>query len=425
MNLKTPAYFWPSALLTAGIFLRLGYGLARPPQAQGVSDPDGYVRLADSFSETWTLSEDNKPSVRREPAYPVVLGLSFKLLGRSYLTVLLLNTALSAWILFLIYSVGRFLFNETEARLALMIAAFYPPFIFYTAQSMRDTWLVLIGLLGIWALCRARARGSTLGYGLAGVVNALGPLSNIVFLPFGLVIAPLLVGWIDSKMLHRSLRRISAYLAAFVFCYSLWPLRNYIQLRRFVPTASAGGWANLYVYMVVPQEFGGTSRQREILERDPVALEAAKLDPISRDRLYLRESLQKIGADPGRYVRLVIWRALDFWRPWPRPQAYSPSHRSVFWAGVLSDGWIIPLGFLGLLLSLPGAPELLYVLGFMGSIDLVYILIFTIMRYRLPLMPWMILFASTALHRAWVWNLRFMRRKIEDGKWPASGTRFV
>ena len=67
---------------------------------------------------------------------------------------------------------------------------------------------------------------------------------------------------------------------------------------------------------------------------------------------------------------------------------------------LLSDGWIIPLGFLGLLLSRLRRVEAVVAAAFIASLSFTYALVLTMLRYRLALMPWLIVFAAYALVRA-------------------------
>ncbi|MDD5657489.1 MAG: hypothetical protein PHF00_09585, partial [Elusimicrobia bacterium] len=120
---------WPvAALLAAGLALRLGYGLARPP---AVFDIDGYAGLAESFARGWSLQDaQGRPSALREPAYPLLLGSLFKIFGRSYAAALGANCTLGVLTLWLLFALGRGLYGGRVARLALAIGAFYPPFIY-------------------------------------------------------------------------------------------------------------------------------------------------------------------------------------------------------------------------------------------------------------------------------------------------------
>ena len=179
---------WVAALLAAGLTVRLSYGLMRPPQGPGqaLADPDGYVGLASSFARSWTLSvSSGRPSAMREPVYPIALGLAFKALGHNYGAMLALHGLLSILSLGLMFVLGRRFFGEAVAFASLTVGAFYPPFIFYFSQALRETTMVSLGLLSLWSVIKLNDDGKARDFAAAGICSALAGLTNTVFLPFG------------------------------------------------------------------------------------------------------------------------------------------------------------------------------------------------------------------------------------------------
>ncbi len=413
-------------LLVAAFLARLGYGLAYPPregiwlryerpQAGSELDPDGYVALAASFADSLSLSEDGKPSAQREPGYPVALGIAFALFGKRYLTLLILNCLLSTLALWVLFSAGERLFGTCPATLAVAVCAFYPPFLYYAAQPLRESFMLLMGILSILALLAAWRRSTGAAFAAAGAINALAALTNTTFLPFGLILAPLGFLALDRLEAARSagprspgwswlrpLRWSAAYLAVFVSLYALWPLRNHRAFGTWILGSTAGAASTFYTYLIVPQQEGGTPRQSEILAKDPVTQEGAGLSPMAREQFFWRAAAARVMRDPGSYLKLVAWRLFwDQWRILPRPRTYAHSYSAIRLASLLTDGWIIPLGFLGIALARLRPPQALWPYLFLFSLSLLHALIFTMLRYRFSLMPWMILFASCALCRAW------------------------
>lgn len=387
----------PAGALLLGLALRLGYGFVNAPAV--LPSPDGYVELAASLAETGTLAMDGKASAWREPGYPILLGIAFKMFGKSYGTALALNALLSTASLWFLWLVGRRLFGEPVGLLALWIAAAYPPFVFYAAQPLRESCLLFVGALAVWALCEARASGRSGAFAVAGLANAGAALVHGVFLPFSLVLVPISFFW----LLRRSaLRPSGAYLAAFLALYSVWPVRNYLAFGRFIPGSSLDVGSIMYANMIVPQELGGTEAEREILAKDPVCREAGRLPEAERDAFFGAAVRERILREPLRFARLFAWRFFwDEWRLVPRPRAYAHSYGLLKWTSLLTDGWIIPLGLLGLFLAFGRPPEVLWLYLLIGSVDAVYSTVLTMLRYRVPLMPWLILFAALSLRRAW------------------------
>lgn len=402
-NIMSKKHFLLAAVLICGALVRLAYGLRYPAlDAQGhIPDSDQYVALASSFADTWSFfDEQGALTAHREPGYPIILGLFFKVLGKNYHAVLLTNTLIGLCVLFLMYRVGSQLFGESVGLVAAAIGAVYPPFIYYAAQPLRETWMGLIGCLTIWLLMKAFERSNALGFAAAGATAAVAGLTNTTLVPFGLLVPVVLAGLYRFSGM-RALKWSVLNLSCFLLLYSLWPLRNYRVFHAWIfgTTTSAGN--HFYMFQIVPQEVGGTPEHYAILARDPIWQQGMQLEPVAREKFFWKAGLENIRRDPLKYARLVAWRFFwDQWRLWPRPRAYEHSYQKLKWVSILSDGWIIPLGLIGILLvqMTPASVGWLYL--WMFSVGFSYSLVLTMLRYRLSSMPWIILLAAVALKRA-------------------------
>ena len=399
MRAQTLRSFWPLALIVLGVALRGGFGLAHPPQKEGIDNTDDYVFLATSLARTGTLALGTEPSAEREPAYPVYLALFFKSLGRSYATVLTANCLCAALGLWLVFLLGRRLFGEVPALLALALYAVYPQAIYYAAQPRREVMMATVGLLGVWSLLRAWDRGSLAAFALAGAAGALGGLTNTTFLPFQLIVAPLALFWLKRGQLARGLRWIGIYLAVLVALYASWPLRNYVVFKTWILGSTAGSGTTFYKYLVVPIELGGTQEEDRLFQQDPNAQVMLGTDKLAVDKAYWRLGLEWVRHRPWAYAKLVARRfAWGMWRPVPFRRAYGISYDAIRWTSLLTDAWIIPLGFAGM--ACAGlSPPLLFVYLFFFSLDFSYSLMQIGVRYRFSFMPWLILFAAFAACR--------------------------
>jgi len=388
-----------AAILLLGGLLRLGYGFAYPPPQNGLYDPDSYVVLASSVADSWSLSENGKPSAHREPAYPVALGLFFKLFGRSYRAVLGANIVFGLAALALLYAVGRRVFGEAAGLIAAGMAAVYPPFVFYCAQSLRETWMIAASALALWSLLEALSRRTPGWFAAAGAANALAALSNTVFLPFALAAAPAII-FLCRRERRPWAGRAGLYAAVLILAYAVWPVRNYMRFGTWVLGSTAGAGSTFYTFLIAPQETGGTPEQQKFLENDPAIIQSAGMDPLRMEHHFWKAGLERVRRAPWAYVRLVAWRFFwDMWRPIPRPRAYAHPYALVRLAAILTDCWIIPLGIVGMLWVRFRPLESLWLYLFLASTDLVYSLVLTMNRYRFSLMPWIILFAAVMLER--------------------------
>lgn len=394
-----------AGLFLAGLCLRVGYGLAHPPvRPDGrLLDSDRYVSMAASFASSLSFADEaGNPTAHREPGYPAALSLFLLLLRREALAVLLANTCFGLAALWVAYRAGRKLFGERAAGLALGLSIVYPPFIFYSAQPYRECWLTLLGAWAVWLLIRAEEDPRPRRFAAAGAAAGLAALSSTPYLGFGLAASCLL--WLRRRdRPGEASRRCGAYLAAFLCLYSVWPVRNFLAFGRLVLGTPVAAGDHFYMFQAVPEELGGTPEHYEILERDPVWRAGQGIrDPILRDRFFWKAGLERIRERPLDYLRLAAWRLFwDQWRFWPRPRAYSHSYGLLKLTGALTDGWIIPLFFIGAFWAGLRPPGTAWVYLFIASISVSYALVLTMLRYRVPLMPWIILLASSALDRAW------------------------
>lgn len=395
------------ALAACAALLAAAFAARWPVRGQPTGEPfpseDGYASLASHVADTGELRDvEGNLSAFREPAYPLVLGACFKLFGKRYAVEVALNALCNALLVLAVYKTAAALFGERVGFLSAAISAFYPPFIYYAARPLRESLLTLLSVAGIWALVDAYRRRKTALFAAAGAVNSIGALTNTTFLPFGACAAPAWLLFLLRREPRRALLWTAVYLAAFVLVYSPWPVRNYLVFHRFVAGTAGAGGTVFYTNQIVPSEVGGLDEERRIVAADPAYQEAAKLDRVEADRFFWKKGMERVKADPARFARLCLKRFfVDQWRIVPRPRPFEQSYVLLKWTAILSNGWIVPLGLIGLLfLGGLRPPEAGWIGLFILSYNSIYAAILSMLRYRQPIMPWIIIFAALALHRA-------------------------
>jgi hypothetical protein len=182
--------------------------------------------------------------------------------------------------------------------------------------------------------------------------------------------------------------------------YAPWPIRNQITFRRPILTNIHGG-LNLYQALIAPPEDLGTPQQSLDFEADAYYREIMSVMEqrryVEANAMLLNGSLARIKARPRAYLASCAQRVIKLWRLYPYRRAYTYPYRAIFWTSLLSDGWIIPLGLLGLWCARRRWLELFPLFGAILLWTLAYALVYAVMRYRMPVMPLMILFAAAAL----------------------------
>jgi len=393
---------WVWWLLGVGLIVRVaaGYvlskGFSAPP-----ADLDSYLHLGTTFADHWSLLDrEGVPTAWREPFYPILLGFVFKATGPRYAVLLLINSLLGVGGLWFAHRVGKRLLGERVALWALAIGVFYPHFVYYATLPMRESAQLFIAPLAILALLEALRRDEESWIIIAAGVNVLAAFTNTTFLPFGLLLVPPLLIYFRSK---KALRWISIYWIAFALFYSPWPIRNYVNFDRVILGSTAGAGSTFHNYLIVPADVAGTPEETRILVNDPVVKKAWELPTLAeRESYYWKEGIKRVVAAPLSYARLVAWRFfVDIWRVVPRERSHGHSMRLIRWASILSDGWILPFGLLGLLLVRLSPKEMWFPYLLLFSVNGVYALVLTSIRYRLSAMPWVILLAAVVLDRVW------------------------
>lgn len=394
-------------LLAFSFAARLGFCRLFPQSVPGggIEDQDNYHELALSLCESFSLKNSQGAlTAHREPGYPLVLAGLYSLFGPRYWALCLLHALLGTASVYLVFLLGKKSFSPAVGLLAACMAAVNPQFLYYGALARRETLQAFLCLLGAWALLRACEKPSARALILAGAVWAFHALTNSAFLPTGLAMAAAL--WLmlprrgQSPAHARPQRACVLYLSVFLAVYSLWPLRNALVFGRFVAGITQGA-QHLYVALIVPNDAAGTPREHDFAAADPVLRSAEGMRQDERDAMFYRESARWVLRHPAGFLGVMAHSGLKLWRLYPYARDYGMDYGRIRLAFFASDAWIIPLGLIGLLLAGRRIPDTdLYNL-ILGSATLTYMIFWAVVRYRVPLMPFVFIYAAHAMERLW------------------------
>lgn len=387
-----------AALLVAGLIVRAAYCWKFPQWGPNRSIPDlnWYETIAESIYHRGIIADPaGNLTAAREPGYPVLLAATYLITGPSYRAGQAVNCLFGLLTVILIYLLGQSIFGRRTALTAAAIACFYPQFLYYTATLERETFQTFLLTLTVWLTLRASRSSSLKSWVPAGAASACCALTNSALLPAGLILAPAI--WLLGRRVGRNyLRGAAVYLAVFLAAVSIWPLRNARIFHRFILGINGGG-AHMYIGIIVPNDAAGTPAEAKFVENDPVVREAAEFPEAERDKVFYRGAFRFIREQPLRYAGVTLRSLAKLWRLYPYARAYAFHYELIKWVGLLSDGWIIPLGFLGMFLTRRRFPEAELFLSVLFAVSFTYMLFWSIIRYRLPMMPFVILFCAHAL----------------------------
>lgn len=390
------------ALGALALLARVGFAVRFPRAAPdgGVLDVDQYHSIGARFLEHRALLNDRgEPTAHREPLYPLVLAALYSATGVKYWAVVALNVLFGIGTVLLLYKAGEGLFGERVAALAAGMAAVYPQMLFYVTEARRETLQTLLLLGAVTAALGAYRRDCLRSAAVAGGLGALVGLTNSALLPAAAVLAPALWG-LGRRAGKPLLKPALAMVVAMSGVYSLWPIRNLVVFHRFIPGITHGG-DHLYLGFLIPNDVAGTPEAERIVREDPVVRRIDQLPEDERGPAYYRATREWIAAHPGGFVQRVVQSFLKLWRLYPYARDYGMNYRLIFWTAILSDGWMIPLGVLGLVLALRRESAAWLPAAALAAASAVYSVFWSIIRYRLPLMPLLLLFTAYALEVGW------------------------
>ena len=336
------------------------------------------------------------------PLYPHFLGALYALFEPSFTLPRLVQAALGATLCLLIFRLGR-VFSPAVGYLAAGLAACYGPLIFFEAELLPPALALVLNLLALWALLWAvagRSRRLLLPGFLFGLA-ALCVANVLAFVP----VAALWLVWV------RRGRLVGAAVLLLGTALAIAPvtLRNYYVGGDWVLISSNAG-LNFYI--------GNNARYDETVAIQPgpawleltarPRVEAGISQPSAQSRFFFAEAWDFIRHQPVAYLKLLLYKLYLFWhgdeigrnQDLYFAREYAPLLQVLLWKyGVAFPfGLLAPLALVGLGLSyrngLLRRPEPLLLALFAGAYMLTVVAFFVSARYRLPVIPILLMFAA-------------------------------
>ncbi len=323
----------------------------------------------------------------RAPFYPFFLAAVYGVWGYSHAAVQWVQVLIGAFTAVLMYRLAR-LTVPRAAVLTGILVALYGPLAASAAEVMTEVWYTFWSMgsvLLLWPAATCAASGEsrqphTQPWRLivGGIFLGLSALTR----PVGLLLWPALVVSAWSNAGTRGLVRAAVVFAALACVLAPWSMRNYRVHRSFVPVATHGGFIVARSNADAPawRQERGWGIEPSVFVETPCEVE--------RDRLWLRQGMGWIRANPGAYLRLVTERFVRLW------YFFRPAYN--FWFMLM-----MPFAVAGLWRH-GRKPEFRLIVSFVGFSVLVFsFVLYGSTRFRLPLEPLLLLLAATVIVDGW------------------------
>lgn len=390
-------------VLGAGLLVRFAYAWHGYRARYIPTGNDDYETVALSLVQRHEYAiEPGRPTSLREPGYVFLIAAAYAAAGERPGVVIFLQCLLSAATGWLLWLTARRLFDERTALAALAAFMLYPQSVYYCAYFFRETWMLFCFGALLWACpgwsAEAGNPDGDRGAWLGGLAATAFGMTNSAVLP-ACALSGLLI-WLVAPAKTR-LRRFVLYTAPLVIAFGAWTARNYAVQGRFIAGSTHGG-EEFYRALIVPPDLQNSEEGWAILRAAPIYAEVASLPEAERNARMTKASFRWIAEHKETFLSQAVQGVIKYWRLWPYKMAsYQHSYALLVLASLLSDGWIIPLGFLGLWLFRARWRELPVLPASILAMTGVYGAVHAVIRYRLPLMGGMILLACAALTSSW------------------------
>jgi len=399
---------WLAAAFAAALGVRLAYVSTLPAELRW-DDARIYVTVArNAAAGKGLVQAPGEREASKAPGYPAFL-LLLRPRGdeRAFLQrVRGTQCLVGAGLVFLVGMLAARLFGDTAGAAAAWIAALYPFFVYYCGVLLSETlfttcfvaaFLCLDGALWPRATARQegrghrwRAAGAGLLFGIATLVRA----SALLVLPFAFL-AAVLAGRkrfrpSSEPAPARVIEVFAVAVLGLLLALAPWGIRNYRRFGALVLTTLQTG-ESLYEGCS-PYATGGPAWHLVDWEGEGGGTRRSEYE---NDRFWRRKAVDWIRRNPGRFLYLALVKEARFWNPIPNNRAF----RTPFCVTVslVSYGPVLVLAILGVARSRRRWRRGLVLLSPVVYYALVHAVFVSSIRYRTPVMPFLMCFSGFAL----------------------------
>ncbi len=395
-------YIFLLGMLVRAIYLRQAWTsnpLIDYPQA----DANSYVAWARRILDGVILDD----FVSYAPAYPLYLAPFFAIL-RSADRIFLAFHLIGALNAVVIGKLAETVFSRKAGIVAALIAATYWPFILHEATFYAENFTVPVLTLAVLILLRGRGE-PTLRFLLVGTLLVLAALTRLnILLPLAAyLVASLVVTWrtqdavavVSDAVFPRTTKQLLAVAAPTIVLVGSLLWWNYratgiVMLRDQVALTTYVGNAPEYEGLV-PR----AGLEWRTLLFEPSA--AGYTDQASQQEFWRQRTVETISSDPPAWLWLQVRKFLMNVNAFEVSQEIDiPYYRSH--SGILNFPWpgawlVVPLGLSGIVLFGLRDRRTMFLAG-LGVLYFLAIMPSQVAaRYRLPLIPILIVFGSMVL----------------------------
>lgn len=383
-------------ILLLSLTTRIGFIMTMDRNGFYFIDTKEYDNAAVALIENGMFGTDYE----RPPVYPVFLAGVYLISHQNFLLVRLIQSGLGTIICILIYLIGGKIYGNRTAITAALIASVYPVFIFTCGLLYPTTLITLWLLFVIYFLLVAKEQRPLFNCSIAGLFIGLAILTKPVTLVlFSFLILYILVGYKAQK--SRKILSVFLFILFATLVSSTWILRNY-YIRGEISIVESNRRLG-YILSGIDSENNEISM--------PIIKKLNRIVTQKREQ----------------FLEHIFTEAIHFWSLYPKKvDTRDKSNRDNFkkrdnrlqtdnpyvgkltkYISIISFTPILSFAIIGLVASLLKQKKTFLLFCPIFTFWLGYSLIYTQIRYRIPIEPFIIIFASYGLTVFVEWFARF------------------
>lgn len=346
----------------------------------------------------------------RAPFYAYFLALLYKIFSGSILGIVIVQNVIGVISFVMIYKMAREIFGSKAAMVAAVIYLFTFDFYFFESELLLDFLLVFFVPLMFLLIFRAERTGRNIFWLIAGLVLGLAAATRPTVLVL-LALIPLFFLRPGSKLfdLKKWVASILLFVVGTVAILFPIAVRNYFVAGEFtfVPTqgginfyignnSQANGWS-----AAMPDSLGGAFWQYAECKQIAEEKTGEELNPGQVSRFWFKKGLASLAESPKHAILLYLNKiTLMFTNQEISNNRNIPQFKrkvpiSYIWP--ISWWLVFPFGIVGMIACLRRNFKGKMILLFMILYSAVILVFFITSRFRLPLLPFWIAFASCGL----------------------------
>ncbi|MGB3339887.1 MAG: tetratricopeptide repeat protein [bacterium] len=358
----------------------------------------------------------------RAPAYPYFLGMIYAIFGHSFYTARLIGIIIGSLSCLLIFFIGKEMYSLKVGILAGFLACFYSMLIYFDSMLLTTYLEVFFSLLGILYLIKWFKQKTVLKIIISGVFWGLAVITRPNFLIFVPFLAIYIFFIFKKRPLKERLTPVFLFAAGMIPAVLTVIIINVMVGKDTVLLAWNGG-INFYLGNN-PAANGWSATSPEIDAtwwggyKDAIIIaerEAGKhLSPSQISNYWSRRGAQYIFSEPIQWFGLMVKKAylLANSNELSNNQSILAFKKSspLLRFSILNFGLITALGIFGFIVSKKNRKVAITAL-FIIAYSFGLILFFIPARYRMPIVPFLIVFSSYSIY--WLID-KLKKRKIKQ-----------